>query len=282
MGGLIVASEGLASGVLTPQMLRKDYAKVFQNVYRRRDVELTAALRAEAAFLWSGRKGVVSGVSAAALHGNSWISADRPAELVRRRHDSPPGIVIHSDRLLLAEVMTVRGIPVTTPARTVFDVGRRVRLNRAVELVDVLLRLCTVESVARVTERRRGARGLRQLERVLALADAGAESVQETRLRMCLIGGGLPEPETQIELRGPDGRTVRLDMGWREQRVAAEFDGAQHWGDSDQHRRDIERHEMIASMGWRLVRVSRDQLAHRPAAVIERVRAALTAAQRAA
>ncbi len=282
MGGLIVAREGLASGVLTPQILRKDYAKVFQNVYRRRDVELTAALRAEAAFLWSGRKGVVSGVSAAALHGNSWVSAERPAELVRRRHDSPRGIVIHNDRLLPAEVMTVRGIPVTTPARTVFDVGRRTRLNRAVELVDVLLRLCTVESVMRVAERHRGARGLRQLERVLALADAGAESVQETRLRVCLVGAGLPEPETQIELCGPDGRTIRLDMGWREQRVAAEFDGAQHWGDSVQHRRDIERQELIAAMGWRLVRVSRDQLTHRPGAVIERVRAALAAARRAA
>lgn len=71
-------------------------------------------------------------------------------------------------------------------------------------------------------------------------------------------------------------------MGWREQRVAAEFDGAQHWGDSRQHRRDIERQEAIASLGWRLVRVSRDQLMNQPKVVVERVRAALTAAQRAA
>lgn len=75
---------------------------------------------------------------------------------------------------------------------------------------------------------------------------------------------------------------IRLDMGWREQQVAAEFDGAQHWGDSIQHRRDIERQEAIASLGWRLVRVSRDQLSQRPAAVIERVRAALAEARRAA
>lgn len=119
------------------------------------------------------------------------------------------------------------------------------------------------------------------MERVLALADAGAESVQETRLRVCLVSAGLPEPETQIELRRSDGRTARLDMGWREQRVAAEFDGAQHWGDFVQHRRDIERHEFIAAMGWRLIRVSRDQLM-RPDEVIERVRAALAAARRAA
>ncbi|SHS58402.1 cullin, a subunit of E3 ubiquitin ligase [Mycobacteroides abscessus subsp. abscessus] len=281
MGGLIVASEALASGDVTRQELRKYYVKVFHNVHLRRGVELTAALRAEAAFLWSGRKAVVSGVSAAALHGNQWISAERPAELVRVRHDSPPGIISHHDRLLPCEQMTVRGIPVTTPARTVFDVGRRVRLNRAVELTDVLLGLCTADSVMHIAEQHRGARGLRQLDRVLARADAGAESVQETRLRLCLVDGGLPEPETQIELCGPDGRMIRLDMGWREQQVAAEFDGAQHWGDSIQHRRDIERQEAIASLGWRLVRVSRDQLSQRPAAVIERVRAALAAARRA-
>lgn len=282
MGGLIVASEALASGILTPQELRKDYVKVFQNVHRRRGAELTAALRAEAAFLWSGRKAVVCGVSAAALHGNPWISADRPAELIRVRHDSPPGIIVHSDTLQPGEQMTVRGIPVTTPARTVFDIGRRVRLNRAVELTDALLRLCTADSVTRVAKRHRGARGLRQLERVLALADGGAESVQETRLRICLVKGGLPEPETQIELCGLDGRTIRLDMGWRAQRVAAEFDGAQHWGDSVQHRRDIERQEIIAALGWRLVRVSRDQLTYQPGTVIARVRAALAAGQRAA
>ncbi|MGH3724144.1 MAG: DUF559 domain-containing protein [Mycobacterium sp.] len=282
MGGLIVASEALASGILTPQELRKDYVKVFQNVHRRRCIEPTSALRAEAAFLWSGRKAVVCGVSAASLHGNLWISAGRPAELIRRRHDSPAGIVIHDDTLLPGEQMTVQGIAVTTPARTVFDIGRRVRLGRAIELADVLLRLCTVDSVIGVAGQHRGARGLRQLERVLALTDPGAESVQETRLRLCIVDAGLPEPETQIELRGPDGRVIRLDMGWREQRVAAEFDGAQHWGDSVQHRRDIERQEFIASVGWRLVRVSRDQLTQQPGAVIARVRAALAAGQRAA
>lgn len=206
MGGLIMASEALASGDVTRQELRKYYVKVFHNVHVHQRVEMTAALRAEAAFLWSRRKAVVCGVSAAALHGNPWISAQRPAELVRVRHDAPPGIISHHDRLLPTEQMTVRGMPVTTPARTIFDIGRRVRLDRAVELTDVLLGLCTPDSVMCVAEQHRGVRGLRQLERVLALADAGAESVQETRLRLCLVEGGLPEPETQIELLGPEGK----------------------------------------------------------------------------
>lgn len=277
-----MGSAAVASGVLTRHELRTGYRRIYRNVYLPVGVELTARLRAEAAFLWSGGTGVVCGVSAAALHGNPWISAERPAELVREWRNAPKGIVLHADALADDESTLIGEVPVTSHARTIFDIGRRVHTSRAVELADVLLRDCTVGDVRTLIERHPGARGVRRLSNVLVLADPGAESVQETRLRLCLVGAGLPRPETQIELCGPDGRVIRLDMGWREQRVAAEFDGAQHWGDSVQHRRDIERQELIASVGWRLVRVSRDQLATQPGAVVARVRAALHGASRVA
>lgn len=282
MGNLVTGSTAIASGLLTRHELRTGYRRIYRNVYLPIGVELTASIRAEAAFLWSDGSAVVCGASAAALHGNPWISADRPAELIREWRSAPTGIILHADTLCPGESTVLGGVQVTTHARTVFDIGRRVHTSRAVELIDVLLRNCSMSEVREVASRHRGARGIRRLMNVLSLADPGAESVQETRLRMCLVGAGLPRPETQIELCGPDGRTIRLDMGWREQRVAAEFDGAQHWGDSVQHRRDIERQETIASMGWRLVRVSRDQLINQPLAVVHRVRAALSAAARAA
>jgi len=282
MGKLVTGSTAIASGLLTRHELRTGYRRIYRNVYLPIGVELTASIRAEAAFLWSDGSAVVCGASAAAVHGNPWISADRPAELIREWRSAPTGIILHADTLCPGESTVLGGIQVTTPARTVFDIGRRVHTSRAVELIDVLLRNCSMSEVREVASRHRGARGIRRLMNVLSLADPGAESVQETRLRMCLVGAGLPRPETQIELCGPDGRTIRLDMGWREQRVAAEFDGAQHWGDSVQHRRDIERQENIASMGWRLVRVSRDQLINQPLAVVHRVRVALSAASRAA
>ena len=282
MGNLVTGSTAIASGLLTRHELRTGYRRIYRNVYLPIGVELTATIRAEAAFLWSDGSAVVCGASAAAVHGNPWISADRPAELIREWRSAPTGIIVHADTLCSGESTVLGGVQVTTHARTVFDIGRRVHTSRAVELIDVLLRNCSMSEVREVASRHRGARGIRRLMNVLSLADPGAESVQETRLRMCLVGAGLPRPETQIELCGPDGRTIRLDMGWREQRVAAEFDGAQHWGDSVQHRRDIERQETIASMGWRLVRVSRDQLINQPLAVVHRVRVALSAASRAA
>lgn len=282
MDKLIVGSEAIAAGVLTRHELRQHYDAVFRDVYLPAGVELTAALRAKAAYLWAGREAVVCGVSAAALLGNRYISADRVVELNRHRRNAPKGIVIRGDRLMSDECTIVGQVAVTTPARTIFDIGRRVQTNRAVELADVLLRDCDATEVDALIARHRGARGLRRLQNVLFLADPGAESVQETRLRLCLVGGGLPRPETQIELRAPGGRAVRLDMGWRAERVAAEFDGAQHWGDSAQHRRDIERQEFIASIGWKLIRVSRDQLANDPGAVVARVRSAYRARAQAA
>ncbi|MDT5065614.1 MAG: hypothetical protein QOK02_1769 [Mycobacterium sp.] len=69
----------------------------------------------------------------------------------------------------------------------------------------------------------RGARGLVQLRQVLELMDGGAESPQETRTRLVLIGAGLRQPQTQIEVRDAGGYPfARVDMGWEEYKVGVE------------------------------------------------------------
>jgi very-short-patch-repair endonuclease len=106
------------------------------------------------------------------------------------------------------------------------------------------------------------------------LVDGGAESPQESRLRLLLIRGGLPAPETQIEFR--DLR-IRVDMGWRQWKVVVEYDGVQHWTDGRQRSWDIERIAMLESTGWTVVRVSAEMMS-RPHVIIERVRTKLRAA----
>ena len=64
----------------------------------------------------------------------------------------------------------------------------------------------------------------------LDMVDGGAESPQETRLRLALVAAGLPVPETQIEFFDEYGSPyIRVDMGWRQWKVAVEYDGVQHW-----------------------------------------------------
>jgi hypothetical protein len=122
------------------------------------------------------------------------------------------------------------------------------------------------------------ARGVRRLRSVLKLVDGGAESPQESRVRLLLVGAGLPPPETQIEFTDELGvARIRVDMGWPEWRVAVEYDGVQHWSDRYQRSWDIDRLAMLESMGWAVIRISAEMLS-RPDVIIERVRSKLRAA----
>jgi hypothetical protein len=71
-----------------------------------------------------------------------------------------------------------------------------------------------VPTIEELADKHRHARGLRQLERALCLVDYGAESPRETSLRLLLIRGGFPRPQTQIPVMSRAGhRRYFLDMG---------------------------------------------------------------------
>ncbi|UXA06008.1 DUF559 domain-containing protein [Mycobacterium sp. SMC-2] len=274
-------TEALAAGIVTPHQLRTNFEMVHRNVYIPRGQKLTPVTRAVAAWLWSGRTATVAGLSAAALHRTAWIDDWLPAELNRTSRDKARDIVLHSDTLADDETCVRDGICLTTPARTAFDLGRRKGLTAAVIRLDALMRATEVKTadVELLVERHRGARGLVQLRRALLLADAGAESPWESRTRLVLVGGGLPRPQTQIEVLNEWGAVIaRVDMGWEDCKVGLEFDGAQHWTDPVQRTRDIDRLAELEALGWTVVRVSADVLRHRPDVVVARARRALLAA----
>jgi uncharacterized protein DUF559 len=272
--------DAVRSGAMTYRDLRR-HVRVYRNVYMRSGSELSARERAVAAWLWSDKRSVIAGNSAAALLGANWVDAAAPAELITARRRPPPLIVTRNETLLPGETTVVSGVPVTSPARTAYDLGRRPGLASAVTRLDALARATGVAAadVAPLIEAHRGARGMKQLRRVLPLVDAGAESPQESRTRLLLISAGLPRPQTQIEvLNDWGGVLARIDMGWERWKVGVEFDGAQHWTDPVQRTWDIDRGAELQRRGWLIVRVSADLLRNRPDIVIARVRDALHAA----
>lgn len=272
-------AEAIASGALSERQLRRFYVAVYPGVYVPRWVELSATRRARAAWLWSRGAGVIAGLSASAMLGARWIEPAEPAELAHSNRRAPDMLVVHSDTLLPGETVLIDGMTVTTPARTAFDIGRRVPGRAAVQRVDALMNATrvSVAAVERVVDAHPGVRGLAALRRTLALVDGGAESPYETLTRLMLVRAGLPAPQTQVRVADADGGLVAyLDMAWPELRVAVEYDGAQHWTDPRQRRRDIERLAALENLGWIVIRVSSDML-RTPAAVVARVRAALDA-----
>lgn len=276
-----IGTEALRAGVFTERELRRSCTRIYRNVYRRRGSELTAKDRAVAAWLWAGKNAVVAGNSAAALLGAAWVDPHAPAELVTDRKRPPPLIITRNERLLASETTVVGGVPVTSPARTAFDLGRRPGFRTAVIRIDALARATgvTVDEVGPLIDAHGGARGVKQLRRVLPLVDAGAESPQETRTRLVLVDGGLPRPQTQIVVRDEWGRPfARIDLGWEDWLVGVEYDGPQHWTDPRIRAGDIERTAKLERRGWRLVRVGSELLRYRPHVVVARARDALRAA----
>lgn len=271
----IIGSEALASGALSRYQLRTGYRAVFPNVYLAREVELSLELRVFAAWLWSRRKATIVGAGAAALHGSKWIPDDVPVELNHANTRPPRGVLTRRDVLLEGETQVMDGRTVTTPERTAFDIGRRGAVHSAVVRLDALARATgfKVEDVLRIAKCHPHSPGLRRLEAALELVDAGSQSPRESYLRLLLIDGGLPRPQTQIPVFADDGIPFAyLDMGWEEQMVAVEYDGDQHRTDRLQYVKDLRRQEMLQRMGWIVVRVVAED---RPAGILHRVRTAL-------
>ena len=274
-----IGSEALRAGLIRKRQLRANFRAVLPDVYVARDFSPGLVDRARAAWLWSHRQGVLAGITAAALHGAKWVDESAPIELIWVNARSPRGVRTSAMRLQPTEIGQTHELPVTTPQRTAFDIGRTPGIGRAVARLDSLaratgLKVCDVEEVA---ARHRGARGLRQLERALPMLDAGSQSPKETWLRLLLIDDGLPRPQTQIPVLGANGYPFAyLDMGWAEWLVAVEYDGDQHRSDRMQYVKDIRRTAELERMGWIIVRVVAED---RPLEILRRVRDALAGRQ---
>jgi hypothetical protein len=277
-----LGSEALAVKAVPERAMRAIYEPVYPGVYAPGGIELSASQRAQAAWLWSRRRAVVAGNSAAALLGAKWVSPSLDAELVYDNRKPPKRIVVRSETLAPQEILTIDGIAVTSPARTAFDIGRRTanRLH-AVQRLDALTNATDVKvaDMEAVIAAHPGARGIRRLDRILPLVDGGAESPQETRTRLVLIDAGLPKPQTQIRVCDEYGEFVaRVDMGYKEFRVGIEYDGPQHWIDPAVRDRDIDKSSAFSDLGWTIIRVSNNLLRYREGTFVGRVFAAMTAA----
>ncbi|MGV0871956.1 hypothetical protein ABQF13_07140, partial [Mycolicibacterium sp. XJ879] len=233
--------------------------------------------RAVGAWLWSKRQGVITGVVASALHGAEWVDDRQPIELIWRATRPPRGLVVRNERIADDEITRLGDLSVATPARAAFDIGRYLRLNRAVERLDALMRAepFSTEDVLLLAKRYRRARGLKTLRRALPLVDGGAASLQETRLRLLFIDAGFPRPTTQIPVYDEKGHLVRiLDMGWEDYGVAGEYDGDQHRTDRYQYVKDLRVYPKLERLGWLVSRVIKED---RPDDIIERTYRAMKA-----
>jgi very-short-patch-repair endonuclease len=193
-----------------------------------------------------------------------------PRDKTLRRH---PGLRVHRMAVCEQDITWWRGFPITTPARTGFDLARGPNLIEAVIGLDALLGqgLTTLDEMA--VYAKRPLPGRARARRAMALAATGAESPMETRTRLVLVLAGLPPPERQHEVR--DGSFVaRFDLAYPEYRLGIEYDGAHH-RDLEVFQRDAVRANRLRLRGWLILRFTANDVLRHPDRVARQVHAGL-------
>jgi hypothetical protein len=270
MTEVFLGREAIGAG-MSRHTLQRWYRPLFRGVYIPKNAVPTLQDRILGAWLTTGRDGVIAGVAASALHRSKWVGDEEPIEVLVGDRRRQPGLLIRMDRIRADEITEMAGFRVTNAARTAFDLGRYQRRSAAIGRLDALKRATDFApgNVEALMGRYRAVRGVRQLRGLLPLVDSGAESPKESWLRLLLVDGGLPVPQTQIAVLDGGMPVAFIDMGWEGIKLGVEYDGDQHRTDRRQYVRDLRRLPMLQDMGWEIIRVIAED---RPAAVIARVR----------
>lgn len=193
-----------------------------------------------------------------------------------RKH---PGIQAHRCRLTPHDVTTLRGIPITTVARTLLDVAEVVpfaHTRRAFERAHQLA-LFDARAVEAVLVRARGRRGRRPLERAYGLfrpEHAASESELEAMAQRLVERHRLPRPEVNRWLGA-----YRIDLLWRAQRLAVELDSRTFHDTPLSFESDRRRDAELQAAGFRAVRFTWRQLTEQPAWVARTLGALLAATE---
>jgi hypothetical protein len=180
-------------------------------------------------------------------------------------------------RLAGDDITILFGMPVTTPVRTAFDLGRQEHRASALIALDAMChrRLIGLPELADYATGECRRPGVRRLRGMLELVDARAESPMETRLRLLLHDGGAPAPTPQYEVRDANGCLIgRVDLAYPHGKIAIEYEGDHH-RERTQFRRDITRVNALRQAGWLVLRFTADDVLHHPRRVIDHVTTAV-------
>ncbi len=202
------------------------------------------------------------------------------------------GVIVHRTRELdPADVTVVRGVPVTTFARTAIDLGELLEPPELVRLLEraAIRRVLDELALQDALTRHAGRRGVPRLRSALAtghhLDPQTCESVLEElflRLVRAADAPPLPAPQMQgtVHLRG--GERFRIDALWRALRVAIELDS--RWHDpAGPRQRDAARDVALRRNGYLVYRFRYADVVQRPGWVLSVLRSLLAeAAYRAA
>jgi predicted transcriptional regulator of viral defense system len=269
---------GFARRTITSRATRGMYEVIHPGVYGLAGSEATWHRQVVAAVLSATPPSAASHQTAAYL----WSMTDhRPesVEIATRRHlrvRRIPFVVHESQDLIEPDIHLLDGIPTTSPARTLVDLGASARLGTVARCFDTALRtkLVSVEEVDQVVRRvaRKGRTGVGTIRPLVAERLrwlSVTESSLEDRFRALVERAGFPMPESQYVLIDPGGNFVgRYDFAYENHNVIVELDSERYHMDPESFQRDRDKQTRAHMLGWTVYRFTWQDLTARPDQVI--------------
>lgn len=239
--------------------------------------------------LGEGPNAVASHRSAAAIWRiPGFDGGDVEVSKAHGRNRRLPNGRIHGSLWLPEHHVTVRhAIPVTTPARTIFDLAGWVHERRTERALDnaLSMKLTTMDKVAAVLVElacrgRRGTTLMRRLCEKRGIGYVAPDSELEAIVLEVLDGAGLPRPEQQIRLGDSVGLIGRVDFLYRRARVIIEADGWRWHSSELDTAADKARDAAFRAAGWTVIRVRWHEVVNQPWLLVRELRQALEDAAR--
>lgn len=264
---------------------RGELERVWRGVYRYTGYRSTHLQQLMAAVLFNGPGAVASHRSAAHLWGLPGFRGDAVLELSkpRGRNQRRRGVIEHGSLWLPPHHRTMReDIPVTTAARTIFDLAGTVHPKRAERAMENALSqgLVTQRSLQQVFDdlARRGRRGTVLMRELLEARGEGyvaSNSELEALGRRVISQAGLPSPGVERNLGDAQEWMGRVDLVYLESKLVIELDSRRHHTALLDRRADRTRDNKLMADGWRVLRFTWDDLVERPQEVATQIRRAL-------
>lgn len=274
--GVVSRAQLLDAGVTGRAVERRlesgHLVRIHRGVYAVGHAQLRREGRWLAAVLAAGPGAALSHRSAAALHGIR--ESDGAVDVTTTRRVVTRGVVLHRTTALApGDLTTLRGIPVTTLARTLVDLAGTLsaeQLGKLLRETDRAGRLDAAALRAALADGRGGA-GPRALQAALdeheRLATSLTLSELEDRFVALLDAENLPRPLTNHLVDG-----MKIDAVWPQQRVAVELDGWAWHHDRAAFEADRTRAARLTAKGWAVLRFTHAHVADRPAWVASTLR----------
>ena len=265
---------GISAGAIRVRVRAGRLIPLHRGVYAVGHKALSRDGRRMAAVLAAGPGAVLSHRSAAELHR---LLPRRPGPIhvtAPKKRRPQPGLLLTESFIAPDECETIRGIPVTTVARTILDLAATEderTTDRALREAEVS-RLADETGLHALIARHPGRRGIATLKRLTDAQDLDVitKSELEARFRTFLSAHHLPLPlhNTLVE-------RFEVDALWPHQRLIVELDGYTTHARRQAFEQDRRRDRALVAAGYTVIRITWRQLRDGPAQVARDLRAAL-------